>query len=200
MSKVTNEQVQQVRQARWEVWRQMAKDMKNHQVLAVELLRTRKDETIAVFTVVRNGEPVQFLVRGDSRGRLLVGTDDRGGDHGHHEHHEHHEHHHHHGHHDHHHEHGDHGEHRGHGEHRDHGEHRGYAVQSAQLGEGGQPMAMMAFAAAAAENPADPDFMAGGDPPPKQPPPPGFTGAAGAMLGIAFDVAENLPAGSPPPR
>ena len=185
MSKVTNEQVQQVRQARWEAWRQMAKDMKNHHVLAVELLRTRKDETIAVFTVVRNGEPVQFVVRGDSRGRLLVGKDDRGGEH--HEHHEHHHGHqdHHHGHHDHHHEHGD------------HGEHRGYAVQSAQL-EGGQMMAMMALAAA--ENPADPDFMAVGDPPPKQPPPAGFTAAGGVMLGTAFDVAENLPTNGASPK
>jgi ABC-type Zn2+ transport system substrate-binding protein/surface adhesin len=182
MSKVTNEQVQQVRRARWEVWRQMAKDMKNHQVLAVELLRTQKDQTIAVFTVVRNGEPVQFLVRGDSRGRLLVDNADQGG-----EHHHHHDHHHghHHGHHDHgHHEHGDHGD-------------RGYAVQSAQL-EGGQMMAMMALAAT--DDPASPDFMAGGDPPPKQPPPPGFTAAGGVMLGTAFDVAENLPTNGAPPK
>ena len=181
MSSVTNEQVQQVRRARWEVWRQMAKDMKNHQVLAVELLRTQKDQTIAVFTVVRNGEPVQFLVRGDSRGRLLVDNDGRGD-----EHHEHHHHHgHHHGHHDHgHHEHGDHGD-------------RGYAVQSAQL-EGGQMMAMMALAAS--EDPASPDIMATGDPPPKQPPPPGFTAAGGVMLGTACDMAENLPANGTPPK
>lgn len=188
MSSVTNEQVQQVRRARWEVWRQMAKDMKNHQVLAVELLRTRNDQTVAVFTVVRNGEPVQFVVRGDSRGRLLDDKDDRGGEHhGHHEHHDHH-----HGHHDHH-----HGHHEHHHEHGDHGEHRGYAVQSAQV-EGAQAMAMMAFAAA--EDPASPDIIAVREPPPKQPPPDGFTAAGGVMLGTAFDVAENLPANGAPPK
>jgi len=151
-------------------------------------LRLRGDEffhwheDLEGFTVVRNGEPVQFLVRGDSRGRLLVDNADQGG-----EHHHHHDHHHghHHGHHDHgHHEHGDHGD-------------RGYAVQSAQL-EGGQMMAMMALAAT--DDPASPDFMAGGDPPPKQPPPPGFTAAGGVMLGTAFDVAENLPTNGAPPK
>lgn len=189
MLKVSKEQVQQVRLARWEAWRQMAKEMRNHQILAVELLRTRNDETIAVFTVSRNGEPVQFVVKGDSMGRVSTGRDDHheGG----HEHHEHHHHHHHH-----HHEHGDH-EH-GQGGH-DQG-HRGYEAQAVQSVQGAQTapgvQVFAAMALAASDDPASPDIMAGGDPPPKQPPPPGITAVGSVLLGSAFDVAENVPTGS----
>lgn len=184
MSKVSKEEVQQVRLARWDAWRRMAQEMKNHQILAVELLRTEQDETVAVFTVNRNGEPVQFVVRGDSRGRLKDDTRDHG-----HDHHEHHEHHHHH-HHD---EHGRHGE-PGHG---------GYAEQSVQLADTTQPMpAMVAMPAMAPappppkDDPASPDIIALGEPPPKQPPPPGITAVGGVLLAGAFDVAEQVPTGS----
>lgn len=197
MTKVSKEQVQQVRLARWEVWRQMAREMKNHQILAVELLRTRGDETIAVFTVSRNGEPVQFVVKGDSMGRLSTGGDDHQGGHEHHEHHHHH-HHHEHGHgHGHEHGHGGHGGHeQGHGGYDQH-QQGGYQAQtapSAQSAPGARAFAAMALAAS--DDPASPDIMAGGSPPPKDDPPPGITAVGGVLLATAFNVAENVPAGS----
>ena len=193
MTKVTKEQVQQVRLARWEAWRQMAREMKNHQILAVELLRTRGDETIAVFTVNRNGEPVQFVVNGDSKGRLSTGRDDHQGGH---EHHEHHHHHHHHHHHEHGHEHGHGGHEQGHGgyDQRQQGGYQAQTAQSAQSAPGVQAFA--ATALAAEDDPASPDLMAGNSPPPKQDPPPGIAAVGGVLLATAFDVAENVPAGS----
>lgn len=56
--------------ARWEGFRRLASKLPNHHILAVELFRTLKDETIAVFTVVEKGEPVKYVVTGDSRGRV----------------------------------------------------------------------------------------------------------------------------------
>lgn len=191
MTKVTKEQVQQVRLARWEAWRQMAREMKNHQILAVELLRTRGDETIAVFTVNRNGEPVQFVVNGDSMGRLSTGRDDHQG--GGHEHHDHHHHHHH----EHGHEHGhSHGRHdQGHGyDQQQQGGYQAQAAPSAQSAPGVQAFAAMALAAS--DDPASPDVMAGGSPPPKQDPPPGIAAVGGVLLATAFSVAENVPTGS----
>jgi hypothetical protein len=40
--------------------------------LAVELIRTLQDDTVAVFTVVRDGELVKYVVTGDSHGRVKV--------------------------------------------------------------------------------------------------------------------------------
>ena len=224
MSKITKEQVEQVEQvrmARLEGWRRMAKEMKNHQILSVELLRTRQDETAAVFTVSRNGEIVQFLVRGDSRGRLIVPAEPRDDDH---EHHHHHHHHHHHDHHEHgHHEHGHHEcaddhDHRDHGRHdrgHEHGRDRGYAVQFAESGASMQAeaaatgqvsplgqvrQAFMAMAAAApADDPTDPNIIALGIPPPKQEPPPGIAAVGGVLLASAFDVAEQVPTSADAP-
>jgi hypothetical protein len=70
MSKMTKDEVYRVQMARWEGWRQLARKLPDHHILAVELLRTANDETAAVFTAVRNQEPIQYLVRGDARGRL----------------------------------------------------------------------------------------------------------------------------------
>jgi hypothetical protein len=71
---LSKEQAYQVRMARWEGWRRLAKHLPNHHILAVELLRTRGDQTAAVFTVVKHHEPIQYIVRGDSRGRIREGV------------------------------------------------------------------------------------------------------------------------------
>jgi hypothetical protein len=60
--------VKLVRESRMAVWEQMAKHMKNHHVLAVELFRTDQDQTVAVFTIVKDGRPVQQVLQGDARG------------------------------------------------------------------------------------------------------------------------------------
>jgi hypothetical protein len=65
------QEVADVQVARWEGFRRLAKSLPNHRVLALELFRTINDETVAVYTAVRDGEPVRYLLRGDSRGRLL---------------------------------------------------------------------------------------------------------------------------------
>jgi len=63
-------EVHDVLAARWQGFRRLAKTLPNHHILAVELIRTLNDETIAVFTTVRNGEPVRSVVRGDAHGRV----------------------------------------------------------------------------------------------------------------------------------
>jgi hypothetical protein len=69
--KVTlSKEVRDVKIAQWEGFRRLAKQLPDHHVLAVDLVRTRTDETAAVFTVVRHGEPVQMVVMGDERGRV----------------------------------------------------------------------------------------------------------------------------------
>src|SRR6185295_795562 len=84
MSKISNDEMTKVRLARLEGWKQLAKQLPNHHILSVELMRTRNDETAAVFTVVRHHQPVQFLVRADSRGRVKASQTGLGGDdHGH---------------------------------------------------------------------------------------------------------------------
>jgi hypothetical protein len=57
-----------VRQARAEWWKQMAEKLPDHHVLAVEMFRVDRDQTMAVFTLVRNGRVVQEVLRGDGRG------------------------------------------------------------------------------------------------------------------------------------
>ncbi|MGH9889480.1 MAG: hypothetical protein ACREBE_28365, partial [bacterium] len=83
MSKISNDELQKVRLARMEGWKQLAKQLPDHHILSVELVRTRNDETAAVFTVVRHHQPVQFLVRADSRGRVKPNQGDLGCDDGH---------------------------------------------------------------------------------------------------------------------
>jgi len=63
--------VDQVRAARWEAWEQMASKLRDHHILSIELLRTQQNETLAVFTVVKDGKPVQYVLRGDSSGANL---------------------------------------------------------------------------------------------------------------------------------
>jgi hypothetical protein len=60
--------VQMVRQARWDSWQRMAKELPDHHVLAVEMFRLDRDRTVAIFTVVKQGRVVQEVLQGDGRG------------------------------------------------------------------------------------------------------------------------------------
>lgn len=74
MSELANA-MDQVRTARWEGWKRMAAKLPDHHVLSVELFRTEANETLAVFTVVKSGRPVQHILRGNAWGtkvRALV--------------------------------------------------------------------------------------------------------------------------------
>jgi hypothetical protein len=71
---VSKEQVDQVRQSWWAGMVELAQKLPNHQVLSVEMLRTPNDETVAVLTVVKDQRPVQYIVRGDARGRVKSQT------------------------------------------------------------------------------------------------------------------------------
>jgi len=66
---IASKEVRDVRAAEWEGYKQLAKRLPDHHVLSVQLIRTRTNETAAVFTVVRRGEPVQSVLMGDARGR-----------------------------------------------------------------------------------------------------------------------------------
>jgi hypothetical protein len=68
-------EVHDVQVARWEGFKRLARTLPNRQILAVELVRTRDDETVAVLTIVQNGEPVRYLVTGDAHGRLKARRD-----------------------------------------------------------------------------------------------------------------------------
>lgn len=70
-----SKEVHDVLVARWEGFKRLAKTLPNRQILAVELVRTRDDETAAVLTIVQNGEPVRYLVSGDAHGRLKAKVD-----------------------------------------------------------------------------------------------------------------------------
>lgn len=69
-------EVHNVLVARWEGFKKLAKVLPDHQILAVELIRTLNNETVAVFTTVRRGEPIRTVVRGDARGRVKANTRD----------------------------------------------------------------------------------------------------------------------------
>jgi hypothetical protein len=56
--------------ARWEGFRALANQLPDHEVLAVELIRTRDDTTVAVFTVVESGTPIKYAVTGDAHGNV----------------------------------------------------------------------------------------------------------------------------------
>jgi hypothetical protein len=56
----------------------MARELPDYHILSVELLRTQGNETLAVFTVVRDRRPVQYVLQGDATGanlRALVWRD-----------------------------------------------------------------------------------------------------------------------------
>lgn len=57
-----------VRQARWESWQRMAKELPDHHVLAVEMFRVDRNTTVAIYTLVRHGRVVQEVLHGDGRG------------------------------------------------------------------------------------------------------------------------------------
>ena len=63
--------VEQVRAARWEAWGRMASKLRDHHILSIELLRTQQNETLAVFTVVKDRKPVQYVLKGDASGANL---------------------------------------------------------------------------------------------------------------------------------
>jgi hypothetical protein len=62
--------VRDVKLAEWEGYRRLAKRLPDHHILAVQLIRTSNDQTAAVFTFVKNHEPFQTVVMGDSHGRV----------------------------------------------------------------------------------------------------------------------------------
>jgi hypothetical protein len=131
-----------VKAAQWEGFKRLAKQLPDHHVLAVELIRTSKDQTAAVFTIVRNHEPFQTVVMGDSRGRVDAKNCHF---------------------------------------------HRDAHVE---------PHAVVELRGAAAGDDigvVSPDGMALGDPPIKVPPSPGAIAVGGALLSVAFDVAETGP-------
>ncbi len=63
-------ELQVVMDARWEGFRLLAQQLPNRELLSVELIRTRQDQTVAVFVVVENGAPVKYAVVGDALGRV----------------------------------------------------------------------------------------------------------------------------------
>lgn len=67
----TPEQVRDFKAAQWDRFRQLAAQMPDHHVLAIELVRTPDNATAAVFTVAQNGVPVRSIVFGDERGVAL---------------------------------------------------------------------------------------------------------------------------------
>src|SRR5882724_3057435 len=67
---IVSKEVRDVKVARWEGFKQLAKRLPDHHVLSVELVRTEHDETAAVLTIVRDGQPVQYVVMGDAQGRV----------------------------------------------------------------------------------------------------------------------------------
>jgi hypothetical protein len=178
MSKISNDEMTKVRLARWEGWKQLAKQLPNHHILSVELVRTRNDETAAVITVVRHHHPVQFLVRADSRGRVKANQTDPGCDDGR--------------------DHGGHGHGHGHGDYD--GKGGGKGGQAGSRGVEAVALAATAAPMAAAEDPVDPNVIALGQPPQKEPPTPGILALGSALLGTAFDLGEQLPGGGSAPQ
>ena len=65
-----SKETQDVKLALWDGFKRLAKRLPDHHILAVDLLRTLDDQTVAVFTVVRDHEPVQMIVVGDAQGRV----------------------------------------------------------------------------------------------------------------------------------
>jgi len=56
--------------ARWKGFEVLARALKNRHILGVEMFRTLKDETVAIITISRNGEPVRFMLRADEHGKV----------------------------------------------------------------------------------------------------------------------------------
>jgi hypothetical protein len=49
----------------------MASHLPDHHILSVEMLRTQEDRTVAVFTIVKDKRPVQYVLEGNALGRNL---------------------------------------------------------------------------------------------------------------------------------
>ena len=172
-------EVHDVLVARWEGFRTLARKLPDHHVLAVELIRTLNDETVAVFTIVRDGEPVRTVVTGDSRGRVKsvdcdhhiaqalthalawieakLHPDDGPATQP------------------------------GAKSAPDSGADARMAIRAAVDSGGAVPLAAMA---APDSGGADPAAVALGQPPPREPPEPGIIAVGGSLLASAFDVAE----------
>jgi DNA-binding GntR family transcriptional regulator len=69
-------EVHDVLVARWEGFKTLARKLPNRHVLAVELIRTPDDHTIAVFTTVRNGEPIRTVIQADAHGKVTMNPED----------------------------------------------------------------------------------------------------------------------------
>src|SRR4051812_11786034 len=59
-----------VQVSRWRGFEALARTLKNRHILGVELFRTLDDETVAIITISRNGEPARFLLKADAHGRV----------------------------------------------------------------------------------------------------------------------------------
>lgn len=159
---VSKEQVQQVREARWEEWGRMAKQLPNQHILSIELLRTANNETLAIFTVVKDHQPVQHVLQGDAlggsvkafvtpRGKQVLAP-------------------------------GLAGAHVTHARAAD-----GHAPSMAA-----PLAASLAAAITESDAPASADSIALGQPPPKQPPSPGIVALGTVMLASAFNLGEQV--------
>jgi hypothetical protein len=68
MGNVSNEVMQQVREARAAEWAQMAERRPDHHILSIELSRISDHNTAAVIVAVRHHKVVQYILVGDARG------------------------------------------------------------------------------------------------------------------------------------
>jgi hypothetical protein len=64
--------LQDVAIARWEGFRSLAKQLPGRGIAAVELFRTRQDQTVAVFTTVTSGQLIRSVAFGDGCGSFAA--------------------------------------------------------------------------------------------------------------------------------
>jgi hypothetical protein len=151
----------------------MAKELPNHHILSVELLRTHNDETVAVITAVKDRMPVRFVVRGDASGRVKLGPV----------------------------EHREPNDRHGPGEvgyadqgHLDPSPRLAATAMAAPVAASmAAPMAAPMASLIGGDGGVTPEGMALGEPPPQQPPRPGMIGIGGALLAVAFGAGEQVP-------
>jgi len=165
MPRVSKEQVEQVRDARWAAFERMARELPNHHILAIELLRTQREQTLAVFTAVKDRKAVQYVLVADAKGgrpRPVVTADPC---------------------------------HPPKGTHPDMAPIHISALALHSFTapmpppSGGAPV--MAAGATLLDDPADPASIALGVPPPKDDPPPGIVALGTVLLASTFDLGEQ---------
>ena len=162
---ISPEQVREVRAALWQGWIRMAKELPNHHILSVELLRTHNNETAAVITAVKDHVPVRYVVRGDASGRLKPNATEHCDPHDKH----------------------------GHGEH-GHGDPNPRSAAAPVMAAPVMAATVMAAPLSGSDGGLTPEGMALGEPPPQQDPRPGIIALGGSLLSVAFGVGEQVPA------